>query len=236
VRHDTEGVLRRKTPTDGPQLSEVRLADTDRLEAFSDGVFSITITLLVVEIVRPDHDPGHLLDKLVSQWPNYIAFLASFCYVGVIWLNHRAVFSRVRYCDRALHMANLFLLLTSGLIPFPTALLSFALQHGNPFDAQVAVAVYALIGGLMCLAWLSLFHVLTIHPYLLENGIDPDFFPRERLRAWVGVALYGIAGVIGWFWAPLFALAIFLALPVFYGVTSEGLTETRLSLLRRTRR
>ncbi len=236
MRHDTEGVLRRKTPTDGPQLSEVRLADTDRLEAFSDGVFSITITLLVVEIVRPDHDPGHLLDKLVSQWPNYIAFLASFCYVGVIWLNHRAVFSRVRYCDRALHMANLFLLLTSGLIPFPTALLSFALQHGNPFDAQVAVAVYALIGGLMCLAWLSLFHVLTIHPYLLENGIDPDFFPRERLRAWVGVALYGIAGVIGWFWAPLFALAIFLALPVFYGVTSEGLTETRLSLLRRTRR
>lgn len=106
MRHDTEGVLRCKAPTDGPQLSEVRLADTDRLEAFSDGVFSITITLLVVEIVRPDHDPGHLLDKLVSQWPNYIAFLASFCYVGVIWLNHRAVFSRVRYCDRALHMAG----------------------------------------------------------------------------------------------------------------------------------
>lgn len=234
MRHDTTE-LPSKTPTDAPPFPHVRLADTDRLEAFSDGVFSITITLLVVEIVRPEYETGHLLDKLVSQWPNYIAFLASFCYVGVIWLNHRAVFSRVRYCDRALHIANLLMLLTSGLIPFPTALLSFALQHGNRFDAQVAVAVYALIGGLMCLAWLSLFHVLTIHPYLLAKGIDPGFFPKERLRAWVGVALYGVAGVIGCLWLPLLALVIFLALPIFYGVTSEGLTETRLSILRRAR-
>ena len=236
MRHDKKEILSSNAPTDVPPYPHVRLAETDRLEAFSDGVFSITITLLVVEIVRPDHEAGHLLGKLVSQWPNYIAFLASFCYVGVIWLNHRAVFSRVRYCDRALHIANLFLLLTSGLIPFPTALLSFALQHGNAFDAQVAVAVYALIGGLMCLAWLALFHVLTIHPYLLEKGIDPGFFPKERLRAWVGVGLYSVGGVIGWIWAPMLALVIFLALPVFYGVTSEGLTETRLSLLRRGKR
>ena len=183
--------MRRAVAADVPPLPHVRLADTDRLEAFSDGVFAITITLLVAEIVRPDHEAGHLLDKLVSQWPNYIAFLASFCYVGVIWLNHRAVFSRVRYCDRALHIANLFLLLTSGLIPFPTALLSFALQHGNPFDAQVAVAVYALIGGLMCLAWLLLFHVLTIHPYLLEKGYRPGVLsPGTAARLGRGGALW----------------------------------------------
>jgi uncharacterized membrane protein len=87
---------------------QVRLSDSDRLEAFSDGVLSITITLLVVEIVRPEYEQGHLLDKLFGQWPNYIAFLASFFYTGVIWLNHRAVFSRIRYCDRSLHLANLF--------------------------------------------------------------------------------------------------------------------------------
>lgn len=235
MRHDREQSIRRAAPADVPPFPHLRLADIDRLEAFSDGVYSITITLLVVEIVRPDYEAGYLLDKLVSQWPNYIAFLASFCYVGVVWLNHRAVFSRVRYCDRALHIANLFLLLMSGLIPFPTALLSFALQHGNSFDARVAVTVYALVGSLMCLAWLLLFHVLTIRPYLLEKGIDPKFFPKERLRAWVGIGLYGVAGVIGWIWGPLFALVIFLALPVFYGITSEGLTETRLSLIRRGR-
>jgi TMEM175 potassium channel family protein len=116
----------------------VRLSDTDRLEAFSDGVFSITITLLVFDIVRPEYTPGHLLDKLLAQWANYLAFLASFFYVGIIWLNHRAVFSRVRYCNRSLHFANLLLLLTSGLIPFPTAVLSEALQTGGSLDAQVA--------------------------------------------------------------------------------------------------
>src|ERR1700674_5389139 len=132
----------------------VRLAETDRLETFSDSVLSITITLLVAEIVRPEHASGHLLEKLAEQWASYIAFLASFCYTGVIWLNHRAVFARVRYCDRSLHLANLFLLLTSALIPFPTAILSAAIQSGNEFDARVAVALYAAIAGAMCLSWL----------------------------------------------------------------------------------
>src|SRR3977135_771190 len=175
----------------------VRLAETDRLETFSDGVLSITMTLLVTEIVRPDHASGQLLEKLAAQWASYIAFLASFCYAAVIWLNHRAVFARVRYCDRSLHLANLFLLLTSALIPFPTAILSAAIQSGNEFDARVAVALYATIAGAMCLSWLVVFHVLSIHPYLLEDGVDPDFFPKERLRATLGIILYAIAGVAG---------------------------------------
>jgi uncharacterized membrane protein len=130
---------------------QVRLSETDRLETFSDSVLSITITLLVAEIVRPEYASGQLLEKLTAQWASYIAFLASFCYAGVIWLNHRAVFARVRYCDRSLHLANLFLLLTSALIPLPTAILSAAIQRGNEFDARVAVAFYAGIAGSMCL-------------------------------------------------------------------------------------
>jgi uncharacterized membrane protein len=215
----------------------VRLAETDRLETFSDSVLSITMTLLVAEIVRPEHASGQLLEKLAAQWTSYIAFLASFCYAGVIWLNHRAVFARVRHCDRSLHLANLFLLLASALIPFPTAILSAAIQSGNEFDARVAVVLYATIAGAMCLAWLVMFHVLSIHPYLVEDGIDPDFFPKERVRAWLGVILYAIAGSAGWLSTPKLALLIFLGLPVFYGITSEGLTETRIRLqFRRTHR
>jgi uncharacterized membrane protein len=147
------------------------------------------------------------------------------------------VFARVRYCDRSLHLANLFLLLTSALIPFPTAVLSTAIQIGNQFDAKVAVALYAAIAGAMCMAWLVVFHVLSVHPYLVEDGVDPDFFPKERFRATLGVVLYTIAGVAGWLSTPKVALLIFLALPVFYGVTSEGLTETRIRLqFGRTRR
>jgi uncharacterized membrane protein len=216
-------------------LENVRLSDSDRLESFSDGVFAITITLLVFDIVRPEYEPGRLAEKLLAQWPNYIAFLASFLYVGIIWLNHRAVFSRVRLCDRSLHLANLSLLLTSGLIPFPTGLLSTALQRGDERDATVAVEVYAAIGSSMCLAWLALFHILAIHPYLQEDYVERSYFPQERQRAVLGVALYAVAGVIGWAYSAKLALVIFLVLPLFYAITSEGLTETRIGLLRRRR-
>jgi uncharacterized membrane protein len=232
-----QGTRRSAKPLEGSPWPHVRLAETDRLETFSDSVLSITLTLLVAEIVRPQHASGQLLERLTEQWASYIAFLASFWYAGVIWLNHRAVFARVRYCDRSLHLANLFLLLTSALIPFPTAVLSTAIQIGNQFDAKVAVALYAAIAGAMCLAWLVVFHVLSVHPYLVEDGVDPDFFPKERFRATLGVVLYTIAGVAGWLSTPKVALLIFLALPVFYGVTSEGLTETRIRLqFGRTRR
>jgi uncharacterized membrane protein len=63
-------------------------------------VLSTTITLLVAEIVRPEYAPGQLLERLAAQWASYI--LASFCYAGMIWLNRRPVFARVRYCDRGL--------------------------------------------------------------------------------------------------------------------------------------
>jgi uncharacterized membrane protein len=92
----------------------------------------------------------------------------------------RAVFARVRYCDRSLHLANLFLLLTSALIPFPTTILSTAIQSGNEFDAKAAVTLYAAIAGTMCLSWLVVFHVLSLHPHLVEDGVSPDFFPKER--------------------------------------------------------
>ena len=89
---NTKQETRRAAKQDSP-WPHVRLSETDRLETFSDSVLSITITLLVAEIVRPEYASGQLLEKLTAQWASYIAFLASFCYAGVIWLNHRAVFA-----------------------------------------------------------------------------------------------------------------------------------------------
>jgi hypothetical protein len=87
----------------------------------------------------------------------------------------------------------------------------------------------------MSLAWLALFHILAIHPYLQEDYVEPTYFPQECRRALLGVALYAMAGAIGWAYSPRLALLIFLALPVFYAITSEGLTETRIGLLLRRR-
>src|SRR3981189_1185155 len=153
----------------------VRLAETDRLETFSDSVLSITITLPVAEIVRPEHAPGQLLDKLTGQWASYIAFLASFCYAGVIWLNHRAVFARVRYYDRSLHLANLFLLLTSADGSSPNRNRAAPIQSGNEFDARVAVALYATIDLGTSFRRFSVPARSRFPPYLLEDGVDPDF-------------------------------------------------------------
>jgi uncharacterized membrane protein len=163
-----------------------------------------------------------------NYWKSYIAFLASFCYAGVIWLNHRAVFAMVRYCYRSLHLANLFLLLTSALIPFPTAVLSATIQGGNEFDAKVAVTSMQPSPGdvpVMARSVSRFEHTSIPFGGRCKSGLFP-----ERFRATLGVILYAIAGVAGWLSTPKVALLIFLALPVFYGITSEGLTETRIRL------
>src|SRR3954468_8377027 len=113
-----------------------------RLEAFSDGVFAIAITLLVLEIKVPSPHGGHsLAHGLVELWPSYAGFAVSFITIGIIWVNHHAVFANVESVDRALLFRNLLLLLTVSFIPFPTAVMAEYLRAGNGQD--VAVSFYA---------------------------------------------------------------------------------------------
>jgi uncharacterized membrane protein len=102
-------------------------SDAGRTEAFSDGVLAIVITLLVLDLRVPRARPGHLLAGLLAQWPSYAAYVASYLYVAVVWLNHRATFQRVGTADRGLHWANFFVLFATALLPFPTIVLSDAL-------------------------------------------------------------------------------------------------------------
>lgn len=217
------------------QERTVRVADTGRVEAFSDGVLAIVITLLVLDLRPPQVQPGKLLSGLLDQWPGYLAYLTSFHYVGVVWLNHHAAFRRISLIDRPLHWANLGILFTTALLPFPTAVISQALQEDNVADARTAVGLYALVGVLLCMSWLAFFHYLSRHPHLTEDDVEDGFFRRERTRAWLGIVLYAVAGVLGVALAPLFGLVIFLALTVFYGITSHGL-EGLPSRRRRTAR
>lgn len=96
---------------------------------------------------------------------------------------------------------------------------------GDPGDTRTAVALYALIGALLCATWLAFFHYLARNPHLVEDDVDDAFFPRERIRALAGTLLYVLAGVLGYLVAPEVALAIFLAVPIFYGFTSHGLDQ-----------
>jgi uncharacterized membrane protein len=116
--------------------------ETTRIEAFSDGVFAIAITLLVIEIKIPSHeyvDRVGLMLALLEIWPSYLAYLTSFLTILVIWVHHHWIFSLINKYDHGLFYLNGLLLLFVTFIPFPTALLSEYLLHR---DARVAASFY----------------------------------------------------------------------------------------------
>lgn len=190
--------------------------------AFSDAVIAIVITLLVLDLRPPEAEPGGLLPALLEEWPTYLAYAASYTYLAVIWLNHKAAFTRIREMDIGLQWANLGILATLALVPWPTAVIAETARTGNIDDERVAVGLYAIVGALLCLSWLVFFSYLARHPDLTHDDVDDAYFARERPRAVIGVVLYLAAGVAGVLLHPLVGSVIFLLLPAFYGFTSHG--------------
>jgi uncharacterized membrane protein len=217
---------------------EARLTETTRAAALSDGVFAITITLLVLEIHRPeDYEPGGLLHALLEQWPSYLAYAVSFLYIGVLWLNHHSLFSKLRRMNLGFRWINLGVLFTTAVLPFPTAVLASALAPGNSsYDQRVAVTVYALAAAAMSASWLPVFPYLRNHPELLEPTATAEWFRTQRQRPVIGVALYALATPVAWFLGPAVGLSFFVIMIIFHAVTSEGLHEGPLGRLFRVRR
>jgi uncharacterized membrane protein len=190
----------------GPAGGGLSQTETGRVEAFSDGVLAIAITLLVLNLRPPDHVPGQLLAGLLRQWPAYLGYVTSFLYIAVIWLNHHQTFARIRTVDRGLHFANIAVLFTVALLPFPTAVLADAIREANRADTNTAVALYALVAALMCASWWWLFSHLQRHPDLVHDQYA-RYFPQGRLRAAVGVVGYAAGGALGDLIDPVAALA-----------------------------
>jgi uncharacterized membrane protein len=116
------------------------LTETGRIEAFSDGVFAVAITLLIFDVHVPNSKAGSLATGLLKQWPSYLSFLISFAFIGIMWVNHHRLFSHIRQSDNLLLFLNLLLLLGVTTVPFPTELL--ANRYFVPGDRVVAAAVF----------------------------------------------------------------------------------------------
>jgi uncharacterized membrane protein len=183
------------SPAAGRDADAEVLAESGRVEAFSDGVLAIVITLLVLDLRAPD-TRGVMLQQLLHQWPAYVAYLASFAYVGVIWVNHHKLFTRIAGVDTGLLWRNLALLLTTSVLPFPTAVLGSAFQRGSQRDQTVGLVFYALVSAAMAATWLALFHYLATNERLLASNTTGAFFARERRRALSGIATYLVAGLV----------------------------------------
>ena len=205
-------------------VPNLRLSESSRVEAFSDAVFAIVITILVLDLRVPPYEPGRLLAALTGLWASMLAFLLSFLRVAVVWLNHHSLFSRVRRVNRTLLWMNLGILVTCMVMPFPTSALAHALRGGNLADLRVAVVLYALVGGLQLAAWLPLYPYLRDHPELAEPLTEARYFHAQRTRPWVGVGVDAIAVMVAMV-APVPALALWTLSLIYIAATSEGIRE-----------
>jgi uncharacterized membrane protein len=215
-------------PEPPPSETETRLSPTGRVEAFSDGVMAIAITLLVLDLKVPDPGTlgsGQLFDRLVERWPSYVAYLAAFLTIGIIWLNHRTLVERIARFDARLHWLNLTLLLGVATLPFPTALVADYVGRGGA-DATVATAFYGLCATLMALPWGLFWRHLANRPELLEPGYDAAYARAEWRRGTVGVPIYVGATLVA-FVAPIVSLLLYLSIALLYAVTSQGVSTGR---------
>jgi uncharacterized membrane protein len=185
----------------------------NRLEAFSDGVFAVAITLLVLEIGIPVGDD--LWHKLGDEWPSFAAFFVSFWVIGIIWVNHHGVIDHLKRADRGVLYLNLLLLMSVVLIPFATALMAEHLKSGE--DERVAAVVYAASFVLMGVAFSVLWEYITRHREKLGVELTDEEVRRRSLAFQIGSPIYVIALIVA-FISPTAVLVIIGALAVYYMV------------------
>ncbi len=131
---------------------------TGRMEAFSDGVFAIAITLLILEISVPESAFTDLWSGIAHQWPSYLAYVTSFITIGGIWGAHHGIFRRLQYANRELMLINLLLLMAVSFLPFPTKLMAEAIHDT---DAERAAVIFyggtlLVISVLLGVMWASI--------------------------------------------------------------------------------
>jgi uncharacterized membrane protein len=191
--------------------------DKSRVEAFSDGVIAVAITLLVLDIHVPDpHAPDSLARQLTDQWPNYAAYVISFLTIGVIWINHHAMLRRLVSVDHSILMLNVLLLMAIVVLPFSTALMAEYLT--SPSGARLAAAVYGGAFLLMSLVFVLVQrHILVNRAHLLHRHLTENVRRVVLRRNAFGIAPYAIA-TLGALVSPYLTLGITAALAVFFAL------------------
>jgi uncharacterized membrane protein len=197
------------------------LKETGRVEAFSDGVFAVAITLLVLNIQIPpvSSTESDLRDFLLSKWPTYLAFVTSFATIGIMWINHHRLFTHIKRTDTVLLLLNLLLLLVIVFYPFPTALLAQSIVTSS---GRLAALVYS--GTSIVLAiFFNLLWRYAVKGRLLDKKANPSAVRAISKQYLFGPLLYTIAFALAWVNIPA-SVALNLLLAVFFVLPSLALT------------
>lgn len=192
--------------------------ETGRLETFSDGVFAIAITLLVLEIVVPHlEEPGELGQALLDLWPSYLAYATSFLTIGIMWVNHHTVFRQLRETDHRFLFINLGLLMLIAFVPFPTTLLADYAWGG---DGEPAALAYGTTLTITAVFYNLLWRYAAWNHRLLRPDCDPVEVSGISRAYLPGPFMYGAATLVALV-SPEASAALFLAIAVLYvGSTS----------------
>ena len=202
-------------PADRPEK------ETSRTEAFSDGVFAIAITLLVLELKVPRlegvPEQAGLIRALAAQWPSYLAFLISFITILIMWVNHHNLFTYIRRSDGLFMFLNGAVLLTVTVVPFPTALLAEYIRHPQ---ASIAAAIYAGTFLCNCAAFAVMWRYASKGKRLLDQRLDAGLIQGIKRQAMTGIVLYILA--LGMAFVSVFvSVGMCLLLAVFFAVTGS---------------
>jgi uncharacterized membrane protein len=200
-----------------PRAAEKAEKDTNRLEAFSDGVFAIAITLLVLDLKVPSLtsvSPVALAEALWARWPSYLTFVLSFATILIMWIYHHRLFQSVQQAETVLLFTNGLLLLLVTAVPFPTALVGAYLTTPA---APVACATYAGFFALIDLAYSLLWWVVSRQ----QSGDRSQgrHLSLSRLISLLGFPCYLVAVAIA-FWLPWLCLSICGALWIVWAITA----------------
>lgn len=195
--------------------------ETGRVEAFSDGVFAVAITLLVLNVQLPNtilNDPTTIFAYFKNLGPTLLAFVASFATIGVMWINHHKMFSRIKYVDSTLLALNLLLLLIVVFIPYTTALLAQQ-YHLHP-EGHLAAIFYTGVNFILALSFNSLWLYASHKHRLLRDDADPED-TRAISRQYifgpiVNLVVFGLAFIS----VPI-SILLNLLLALFFGVSGR---------------
>jgi uncharacterized membrane protein len=207
--------------------------ETTRVEAFSDGVFAIALTLLILGIRVPDMGDFATSDKLykalINLWPSYFAFILSFLAVLIMWINHHGFFKYLRRINTAFLFANGFLLLAVTFINYPTAVLA---KYFETPAFNIASAFYCGSMVLISVAYNLLWFSSAYKRRLVKDEVSDELIVKIRNAYWFGFFIYIIAFAISFF-LPFVGLTICISLWIFWTLLDYDKKNSKLKILKR---